>query len=112
MRIVWIALAAGLAFTAAAPQPRATRHPSHAPHARHLNPDALYSRRALHRARLLIQLRLLELHDARFACLRTAIVRRLPVDLRPQQLDGVLRCPAADPPTRRPLRQEGTRHGA
>ncbi len=111
MRIVWIALAAGLAFTAATPQPRATPHPAHAPRARHLNPDALYSRRALRRARLLIQLRLLELRDARFACLRTAIVRRLPVDLRPQ-LDGVLRCPAADPPTRRPLRREGTRHGA
>ena len=44
---------------------------------------ALFSRRALRRAKLLIQMRMLELRDERLECLREAIVRRLPPELRP-----------------------------
>jgi hypothetical protein len=45
--------------------------------------DAIFSRRALRRARLLIQMRMLQLRDERLECIRRAILRRLPPDLRP-----------------------------
>lgn len=58
------------------PAPRPS--PTHAPYAR-----VLLSPRALRRARLLIQLRMLELREERLECLRGAILRHLPLDLRP-----------------------------
>lgn len=69
-----VAAAGPLGKDSPAPRPRAT----HAPHA-----SILLSPRALRRARLLIQLRMLELREERLECLRAAILRRLPPDLRP-----------------------------
>lgn len=50
-----------------------------------LSPEELYARRALRRARLIIELRLLQLRDERLECVRQAILRNLPPDLRPPQ---------------------------
>jgi hypothetical protein len=47
--------------------------------------NALLSRRALRNARLLIQLRLLQLREQRLDCVRAAILRRLPPDLVGEQ---------------------------
>jgi len=41
----------------------------------------LFSHRALRNARLLIQMRMLELREERLECLREALLRRLPPDL-------------------------------
>jgi hypothetical protein len=74
-------LAAAIAFsTAAAPRARTSPVPTVGPE--HL--EQLLSKRALRRAKLLIQLRLYELREQRLDCVRTAILRRLPWDLRPQ----------------------------
>ena len=48
-----------------------------------LSPDALYSRRALRRAKLLIQMRVMQLGEERLECIRAALLRRLPDALRP-----------------------------
>jgi hypothetical protein len=48
------------------------------------SPEALYSRRALRRTRLIIELRLLEFRKERLECVRRAILRNLPPDLRPR----------------------------
>lgn len=71
-------------FTAAASRPLGKETPSPNPAETHA-PRAveLLSPRALRRARLLIQLRMLELRDERLECVRAAILRRLPPDLRP-----------------------------
>jgi hypothetical protein len=68
---------------AAAPAPRAhaTARPSAAP----LSPDALFSRRALRRAKLLIQMRMFQFRDERLECVRAALIRQLPPDLRPAE---------------------------
>ncbi|MBV8344773.1 MAG: hypothetical protein JO190_07240 [Candidatus Eremiobacteraeota bacterium] len=50
-----------------------------------LTPDALYSRRALRRARLLIQMRMLQFREERLECVRAALSRQLPPALRPQE---------------------------
>ncbi|HZV77925.1 MAG TPA: hypothetical protein VFF63_09235 [Candidatus Babeliales bacterium] len=47
------------------------------------SPDELFSRRALRQARLLIQMRLLQLHDERLECIRAALLRQLPDALWP-----------------------------
>ena len=49
-----------------------------------LNPDELFSRRALRRARLLIQMRLFQLREERLECVREALHRRLPAALWPE----------------------------
>jgi hypothetical protein len=66
----------------------AAERPSPAPSAAALTPDQLFSRRALRRARVLIQMRLLQLHDERLECVRAALLRRLPVELRPDKQAG------------------------
>jgi hypothetical protein len=62
-------------------------HPSvhSSPAAMPLSPEQLFSRRALRRARLLIQMRMLQLRDERLECVREAILRRLAPDLRPDK---------------------------
>jgi hypothetical protein len=70
MPIKLLALLATLTFTAASSGPLAA--PS---------PRGLYSAKALKRARLLLQMRLLELHARRLACLRAAIERALSLAL-------------------------------
>lgn len=72
-------------FTAAAVQPLAAAVPAPRPSPSAApNPGALLSRRALRHARLLIQMRLLELRDERLECIRQTILRRLPPELRPE----------------------------
>lgn len=70
---VLAALALGLLLLAARP---ASKTPS---------PDDLYSRRALRRVRFIIEMRLLELRKERLECVREAILRNLPPDLRPAE---------------------------
>lgn len=65
------------------PSPHPSGHPS--PAAMPLTPEQLFSRRALRRARLLIQMRMLQLRDERLECVREAILRRLAPDLRPEK---------------------------
>jgi hypothetical protein len=48
----------------------------------------MLSRRALRHARLLIEMRMLELRDERLECIRRAILRRLPPELRPVSANG------------------------
>ncbi|HKE36141.1 MAG TPA: hypothetical protein VKB39_01825 [Candidatus Baltobacteraceae bacterium] len=75
-------LAAAIAFsTAAKPQPQA----SPAPVLRSEQIDQLLAKRALRRAKILIELRLYELREERLLCVRSAILLRLPWDLRPQE---------------------------
>lgn len=72
-----------LLFVAAAPA-----HHHHGRHARHqhaaLTPlpagVELYSRRALRRARIILQLKLLELREEQLDRVRRAIQRRIPID--------------------------------
>jgi hypothetical protein len=61
--------------------PRAATSPSPSP----VSPDALFSRRALRRARLLIQMRLEQLRDERLECVRQALLRQLPGALWPEE---------------------------
>ena len=76
-----IVLAAVLIASTGAGQ-RPSPHPSvSAP----LPYNALFSRRALRNARLIIQLRLLQLREERLECVRAAILRNLPPDLGGQQ---------------------------
>ena len=62
----------------------AAEHPRHRIASPAVSPEDLYSRRALRRARLIIELRLLELRKERLECVRRAILRNLPPDLRPR----------------------------
>jgi hypothetical protein len=71
-------------FTAVAPLPREKGTPAPSATPRASSADALFSRRAMRNARLLIQMRLLELREERLECVRAAILRRLPADLVPQ----------------------------
>jgi hypothetical protein len=72
-----IVLAVVLIASTGAPQPSPRPSVSPAP----LPYNAIFSRRALRNARLIIQLRLLQLREERLECLRAAILRRLPPDL-------------------------------
>ena len=71
---------------------KATAEPSPPP----LAPDALFSRRALRRAKLLIEMRMFQLRDERLECVRAALLRQLPAALRPQEPTTWSR--AHDPP--------------
>jgi hypothetical protein len=77
------------------PREKVSPAPSASPH--DTAPGALLSRRALRNARLLIQMRLLELRSERLECVRAAILRRLPADLVPpgSDSDGAKQCKAA-----------------
>jgi hypothetical protein len=61
-------------------QSRATARPSPAS-----LPEELFSRRALRRARLLIQMRVLQFHEERLECIRAALRRQLPDSLWPEE---------------------------
>jgi hypothetical protein len=50
-----------------------------------VSPDELFSRRALRQARILIELRLLQLRDERLECVREALRRQLPDALWPEE---------------------------
>jgi hypothetical protein len=89
---LFVLLAVMLPAVAAGPLPRPSAYPSArpSPAATPLAPEDLFSRRALRRARLLIQLRMLQLRDERLECVRDAILRRLPPDLRPDKPTTVI----------------------
>ncbi len=87
-------LVTAIAFSSASVKPHAPASP--APGAQFQRVDQLLSKRALRRAKLVIQLRLYELRDERLGCVRKAILRRLPWDLRPQ--DPLRDCLEADSP--------------
>lgn len=61
-----------LLFALSFAQPAATASPPP------ISSDALYSRRALRRAKLLIQMRVMEMREERLECIRAALLRRLP----------------------------------
>jgi hypothetical protein len=73
-------LLASNATATPSPAPRHQASPLPAP----LSPDALYSRRALRRARILIQMRVMQLRDERLECIREALLRQLPAALWPE----------------------------
>ena len=75
-------LAALIAAGPASPAPAATTHPAAGAA---LAPEELFSRRAMRRARLLIQMRLFQLRDERLECVREALRRRLPDALWPEE---------------------------
>lgn len=74
-----------LAATPASPHPAAVSSPSASPAPAPLTPDELFSRRALRRARLLIQMRVLQLRDEHLECIREALRRQLPSPLWPEE---------------------------
>jgi hypothetical protein len=53
-------------------------HPASTASPAPISPDALYSRRALRRAKLLVQMRMLQLGEERLECVRAALLHRLP----------------------------------
>jgi hypothetical protein len=75
-----VLLAAAPASAGSPPPSRATASPSAAP----LSPEEVFSRRALRRARLLIQMRMMQLRDERLECVREALRRQLPDALWPE----------------------------
>lgn len=74
-----------LAVAPASPHPAPASSPSVSPAPAPLTPDQLFSRRALRRARLLIQMRVLQLRDERLECIREALRRQLPGPLWPEE---------------------------
>jgi hypothetical protein len=79
-------LATATALTLAATQPAPQEHPAPKPSTAAVEPAGpgdLFSKRALRRAQLIIQMRMLELREERLECVRRAILRRLPPELRP-----------------------------
>ena len=71
-----LALAASLPAAARVPRHGPTRRTVSAP----LSAASLYSARALRRARMILQLKLLELREERLERVRKAIERRVPID--------------------------------
>lgn len=80
MKIRSILLAAGCVLATAALAPlAAVSHPATNPTPPPaVAPEALFSRGAMRRARILLQLRLLQLREERLGCLRSILIRRLP----------------------------------
>ena len=74
-------LVALLASTAPAASPVAQSHATARPSPAPLTPEDLFSRRALRRARLLIQMRVMQFREERLECIRAALRRRLPDSL-------------------------------
>lgn len=71
-----------------APTPTVRLRPPKRRARRVLSPEELYSRRALQRTRTIIELRLMELRRERLECVREALLRNLPPELRPQDAGG------------------------
>ena len=80
--VLALTLAAACTLYAPGAQTAGRRHPRHAgPHAaRTPQAAALYSARALRRARIILQLKLLELRAERLERVRKALERNLPVE--------------------------------
>ncbi len=83
LALLWmLLLASSPGAVPSAPPAHPTARPSPAAP---ISPDALFSRRALRRARLLIQMRMLQFRNERLGCVRAALLRQLPPALRPQE---------------------------
>jgi hypothetical protein len=80
-----IALIALLGSAAPAASPVAQSHATVSPSPAPLTPEELFSRRALRRARLLIQMRVMQFREERLECIRAALRRRLPDSLWPEE---------------------------
>ena len=79
-------LAALIAAAPASPAPATTVQPTPRPVAGAAQaPEELFSRRAMRRARLLIQMRLFQLREEGLECIREALRRRLPDALWPEE---------------------------
>ncbi len=78
-------LAALIPAGPASPAPLATPRPAPGPAAGAPAPEELFSRRAMRRARLLIEMRLFQLREERLECVREALRRRLPDALWPEE---------------------------
>jgi hypothetical protein len=76
--IALFALTTVLLASAPTSPPAAASEPTVRPSPVAMSPDELFSRRALRRARLLIQMRVLQLRDQRLECIREALARQLP----------------------------------
>jgi hypothetical protein len=78
-------LATAMALTLGMTQPTTQEHPSPKPSAAASAPASapgdIFSKRALRRAQLIVQMRMLELREERLEQVRAAIERRLPPDL-------------------------------
>jgi hypothetical protein len=74
-----------LASTAPAASPVAQSRATARPSAAQPPPEELFSRRALRRARLLIQMRVMQFHEERLDCIRAALRRQLPDSLWPEE---------------------------
>lgn len=82
---LFILIAVLLGAAPAAPSSPAPSRPTASPSPAPLTPEELFSRRALRRARLLIQMRMLQLRDERLECVREALHRQLPDALWPEE---------------------------
>jgi len=76
-KVSGLAAAAWLTIVLAAPAIAKDKHPGGGHH-RPPQVDALYSARALRRARTIVQLRMLELREERLDCIRAVLQGRLP----------------------------------
>ena len=79
-RVAMTSVVLALGLWGAAPRAHETPHAGPAAKQSVTDPDALYSARALRRARLIVQLQLLELRKAHLERVRRAIEAHLPVD--------------------------------
>lgn len=77
-------LAILLAVATPGPGPAAAPREAARPSPDPLSPASIFSRRALRRAKLLIQMRMLQLGEERLECIRAALERRLPEALWPE----------------------------
>ena len=93
MRLLLLGLALLIMAPVVAPGPPRS-HPA---------PELLLSGRALRAARLLIQLRMLELRKERLECVREVLLQRLPPELRPEEATRRMK-QAPGPQTTKPER--------
>lgn len=70
---------------APAPSPVAQSHAKAQPSPAPVTPEELLSRKALRRARLLIQMRVMQFREERLECIRAALRRQLPDSLWPEE---------------------------
>ncbi len=82
---LFLVIALLLGSTAPAASPVARSHATASPSPAPLTPEDLFSRRALRRARLLIQMRVMQFREERLECIRAALQRRLPDSLWPEE---------------------------
>ena len=90
LSIIAAAVLTALTTGQVSPSPRPSTPPA----------STLFSRRALRNARLLIQLRMLELREERLDCVREAIIRRLPPELTLNASSRALRLRSVQAPSR------------